>query len=138
VSRAARPRGRALGAAALLAVALAAPGPARGADVSVAAVQMLDALPDAPSVAERLAEIRRRIQAALVYPNAARRRGLEGTARVQFEIGTEGRADRIAVVRSSGHEILDRAAQESVAAAGVLPRVYGRLQVPVQFELEAD
>ncbi len=131
---------RALAFAAMLAAAAprALADDAGGSRVSVAAVQLLDALPDAPSVAERLDEIRRRIQAALVYPSAARRRGLEGVARVQFEIGVEGRADRIAVVRSSGHALLDRAARESVAAAGVLPRVYGRLQVPVQFALEDD
>jgi protein TonB len=112
--------------------------PSHGGRASAAAVQLMDALPAAPSVAERLAEIRRRIQAALVYPATARRRGLEGVARVQFEIGAAGRADRIAVVRSSGHPLLDRAARESVAAAGELPRVYGRLQVPVQFSLRDD
>jgi TonB family protein len=131
-------------AAAVLAALLAAAPPgahgdeAGGGRASAAAVQLVDALPAAPSVAERLAEIRRRIQAALVYPSAARRRGLEGVARVQFEIGAGGRADQIAVVRSSGHALLDRAARESVVAAGVLPRVYGRLQVPVQFALEED
>ena len=114
------------------------PAPARAADASVAGVELVDGLPRTPSVEERLAEIRRRIQAALVYPSAARRRGLEGVARVQFQIGVEGRADAISVVRSSGHPLLDRAARESVVAAGVLPRVYGRLQVPVQFALEED
>lgn len=131
-------------AAAALAVLLAGTAPpaladpARGGRASAAGVQLVDALPAAPSAAERLAEIRRRIQASLVYPATARRRGLEGVARVQFEIGAQGRADRIAVVRSSGHPLLDRAARESVVAAGVLPRVYGRLQVPVHFALEED
>ena len=134
---------RTLALAALAALAAAAApralaDEACGSRVSVAAVQLLDALPGAPSVEERLAEIRRRIQAALVYPTAARRRGLEGVARVQFQIGVEGRADAISVVRSSGHPLLDRAARESVVAAGVLPRVYGRLQVPVQFALADD
>jgi protein TonB len=120
---------------ALLAALTAPPGAARAGEAGTAAGEIVDALPDAPSAEERLTEIRRRIQAALVYPPAARRRGLEGVARVQFEIGAEGRADRIELVRSSGHALLDRAAREGVVAAGVLPRVYGRVEVPVHFAL---
>jgi protein TonB len=120
---------------ALLAALTAPPGTARAGEAGAAAGEIVDALPDAPSAEERLTEIRRRIQAALVYPPAARRRGLEGVARVQFEIGAEGRADRIELVRSSGHALLDRAAREGVLAAGVLPRVYGRIEVPVHFAL---
>jgi TonB family protein len=129
---------RALAPAVLALAACLGAGAARAADVSVAAIEIVDAFPSAPSVEARLAEIRRRIQSALRYPPSARRRGLEGMARLQFEIGADGRADRIELVRSSGHPLLDRAARESVVAAGVLPRVYGRLQVPVHFGLGSD
>ncbi len=129
---------RALALAAALLVTGLGPAASHAADGRVAAVELVDALPNAPSVEERLAEIRRRIQSALVYPAPARRRGLEGVARVRFQIGADGRADRIELERSSGHALLDRAARDSVVAAGVLPRVHGRLQVPVHFELEED
>ena len=126
-----------LGAA--LALALAGSGVAddtpRHAAVEVGVV---DAISRGPSVAERLEEIRRRIQAATVYPPIARRLGLAGVARVRFEIGRDGLATKIEASRSSGHWALDRAAERSVRHAGELPWVYGRLEVPVRFELDAS
>lgn len=129
-------------AALALALALAA-APFPGAAVEPAApeadrlprVGVVDATPPVPSPHDRLAEIRRRIQQAVVYPPVARRRGLEGISRVQFEIRSDGRAGAIGLARSSGHPILDRAARQSVVDAGVLPRVHGLLVVPVEFAL---
>jgi protein TonB len=95
----------------------------------------VDLAPVGPSVESRLAEIRRRIQAALEYPPIARWQDLQGDALVRFEIGAEGRARDVRVVRSSGVPLLDAAAARAVFAAGVLPRVYGPLEVPVSFEL---
>ena len=95
----------------------------------------VDLAPAGPSVESRLAEIRRRIQAALEYPPIARWQDLQGDALVRFEIGAEGRARDVRVVRSSGVPLLDAAAARAVLAAGVLPRVYGPLEVPVSFEL---
>lgn len=100
-------------------------------------VGTVDALPPARSAEDRLAEIRRRIQEALIYPPSARRQGFEGVSALQFEIGADGRATGIEVVRTSGYPILDRAARRSVVDAGVLPYVYGRIQIPVSFSLEA-
>jgi TonB family protein len=100
-------------------------------------VAAVDAIPPGPSVDERLAEIRRRIQAAVEYPPIARTRGLEGVARVGFEIDPrERRAHGVRLVASSGHPLLDRAAERSVARAGTLPFVWGQLVVPVRFELD--
>ncbi len=98
-------------------------------------VGVVDVFPTGPSVEERLAELRRRIQAAVLYPHLARLRGLEGVARVGFEIGPRGHAAGVELLESSGHPSLDRAARRSVVDAGALPRVYGRLVVPVRFEL---
>lgn len=109
--------------------------PAR-AEVEVVAVEAVDAVPRGPSLEERLAEIRRRIQRALVYPPSARQRGLVGVSELEFVIGVDGHADQVELVASSGHRILDRAARRSLIAAGELPRVYGRLRVPVRFDLE--
>jgi TonB family protein len=100
-------------------------------------VAAVDAIPPGPTVDERLAEIRRRIQAAVEYPPIARKRGLEGVARVGFEIDPrERRAHGVRLVASSGHPLLDRAAERSVARAGTLPFVWGQLVVPVRFELD--
>ncbi len=96
---------------------------------------LVDALPPVPGVNERLEEIRRRIEGALEYPATAQRRGLSGTVEIEFEIAPDGRAHNIDVARSSGHAVLDRAAERGVVRAGVLPQVYGRLAVPLHFEL---
>jgi protein TonB len=96
----------------------------------------VDGVPKGRSAAERIAEIRERLQAALVYPLHARRRGLEGTSRIQFTIGPDGRAQDVRTADSSGHAVLDRAAERCAVDAGELPRVLGRLEVPIRFSLE--
>jgi protein TonB len=123
-----------------LAIALLGLAPAR-APAQPARVQTeahapaVDLAPTGPSVESRLAEIRRRIQAALVYPPLARWQDRQGATLVRFEIGADGRAREVRVARSSGEPLLDAAAARAVVAAGVLPRVYGPLEVPVSFEL---
>jgi len=123
-------------AAALLVLLVAGPASSDGpTSLDEARAPAVDLAPTGPSVASRLAEIRRRIQAALEYPPIARWQDLQGDALVRFEIGAEGRARDVRVVRSSGVALLDAAAARAVLAAGVLPRVYGPLEVPVSFEL---
>jgi protein TonB len=95
-----------------------------------------DAVPRGPTLDARLAAIQQRVQAALVYPPLARMRRTEGTARMAFAIGGDGRARQVAVARSSGFPVIDRAAERAVRAAEPLPYVYGRLEIPVRFELE--
>jgi TonB family protein len=122
--------------AALLVLFAAGAASAQGpATLHEARAPAVDLAPTGPSVESRLAEIRRRIQAALEYPPIARWQDLEGDAIVRFEIGAEGRARDVRVVRSSGEPLLDAAAARAVFAAGVLPVVYGPLEVPVSFEL---
>ncbi len=125
-------------AAAWLALALAAAAPAAGeppARLAAARPGLEDALPPLPSRAERLAEIRARIQAALRYPALARWRADAGEALVRFEIAADRRARAIQIVRSSGLLLLDRAAELAVQEAGVLPYVHGPLEVLVRFDL---
>jgi len=98
----------------------------------------VDGAPAPPSVADRIALIRERLQAALVYPRAAQRRGLEGVSRIQFVIGPDGRAREVHTSASSGHASLDRAAERCAVDAGELPRVLGRLEVPIRFSLEDE
>ena len=52
----------------------------------------------------------------LGYPEAARRRGIEGVARVALEVEASGAVARAWLLRSSGSRTLDRAALENVEA----------------------
>jgi TonB family protein len=94
-----------------------------------------DAIPGVPTVAARLAEIHRRVQSAARYPAIAQSRSVEGETLVAFEIERGGRAFDIETSASSGSGALDRAALLAVEDAGPLPWVYGRVVVPVRFEL---
>jgi TonB family protein len=94
-----------------------------------------DALPPGPTLAERLEEIRRRVQEAVVYPPRARSRGITGVTRIRFEIAANGHAAKIETVETSGSPLLDAAAERGATDAGQLPRVYGRVEVPIRFEL---
>jgi protein TonB len=118
---------------------LAAAGAAAAQDFAAAeaaSVRFVDAVPAGPSVEERLEEIRRRIQAAVVYPPLARAERLEGEALVRFELDAQGTPRDVELHRSSGRPSLDRAATRAVAAAAPLPWVYGRLEVPIRFSLD--
>jgi len=96
-----------------------------------------DAWARGPSLEARLDEIRRRVQAALAYPPIAQRRAISGEAIVSFEIDAQRHADAIRTERSSGFPSLDRAAEQAARDAAPLPWVYGRVEVPVRFEIAA-
>jgi protein TonB len=129
---------RALPAALVVALAAALPV---GADPTAAAAAagappwIVDAMPAPPPVAQRIEEIRRRIQEATVYPERARRLGLTGTTRIRFQVRPDGRAEDVETVGSSGSTLLDAAAEAGARRARALPYVYGRLEVPVRFGL---
>lgn len=97
----------------------------------------IDAMPRGVPLADRIEEIRVRVQAAASYPALAQMRRLEGTSVVGFEIAPDGAARAIDVAAASGFPVLDRAAVQAVTDAGRLPFVYGRLEIPVRFELSA-
>jgi len=104
---------------------------------ATAAILFDDAMPKGPSVADRLAVIREKIQNALEYPPLARLLESDGDALVRFEIDPSGTAQNIRVIESSGYDRLDTSAVRAVETASPLPWVYGPLEVPVHFELTA-
>jgi protein TonB len=106
-----------------------------GADVSGAAGVEAPAGPDDD---RRMAIIRSRIQDALVYPREARRRGIEGTAQVRFDLREDGRLRSVELAASSGRDLLDDASVETVRRAQPFPYVEGALQVPVVFRLTGN
>jgi protein TonB len=88
-----------------------------------------------------IALLRRRVQEALSYPSAARRRGMSGTVHLDISVEPTGKIADVLVVRSSSYEVLDTAALDAVRALrhvpfppGVRPRAV-RVRLPVVFEL---
>ena len=63
------------------------------------------------------------------YPVAARRNGWEGTIRIRVEVRANGTVERVALMASSGHDVLDEAALKTVARWRFAPaRLAGQLQ----------
>jgi TonB family protein len=90
---------------------------ARGAQPAAAAEPAVPAeresSPEASPAALRvLAQISERIRSALVYPAAARRRGIEGSLVVAFSVAPDGALESAMVAESSGSDVLDRAGLE--------------------------
>jgi len=86
--------------------------------------------------------VRRRIEDAKRYPHWARRQGFEGIAKVQFAIPINGQANSIKIVASSGYDILDQAAIQTVKKANPFPsprmikRNMVEVEVPIVFQLK--
>jgi protein TonB len=109
-------------------LALAAPGAGRGE------------VP--PEFGPYLARFRQRIQESLIYPLAARRRGLAGRVEIELVLEPSGRIRDVAVVSSSSHALLDEAALEAVRSLQPQPlpeqpkRQTLRVRLPVVFQLQ--
>ncbi|MBI2883952.1 MAG: energy transducer TonB [Candidatus Methylomirabilis oxyfera] len=75
------------------------------------------------------------------YPLLAREKGYEGTVYLRVLVRADGRVERLTVDRSSGHEILDRSAVDSVKEWAFFPAKKGGKSVqswvllPVKFAL---
>ena len=95
-----------------------------------------------PDFGPYLAHFRQRIQELVLYPLAARRRGLSGRVEVELLLEPSGRVRDIAVVASSSHAILDDAAVEAVRALQPVPMPEHlphrplRVRLPVIFQLQ--
>jgi protein TonB len=76
------------------------------------------------------------------YPPLAREKGYEGTVYLRALIERDGRVGNLAIDRSSGYEILDRAAVDSVREWAFLPArkdgkpVASWVLLPVRFVLK--
>jgi TonB family protein len=76
------------------------------------------------------------------YPRKARRLGYEGIVMLKVLIDENGRVDDLSVLRSSGHRVLDRAAQSAVkkwlfepgTEGGVKKKMW--VKIPVRFDLK--
>ena len=76
------------------------------------------------------------------YPLIARRRGLQGNVILEVMVDRNGRVIDLKVFKSSGHKVLDRAAEESVREWIFKPAVRGNekieiwVRVPICFQLK--
>ncbi len=79
--------------------------------------------------------IRNALQANLVYPYIARKRGMEGTVRVEFLINAMGMPENIRIIKESGYLILDSAARETIMKASPFPCKNSVIDVPITYQL---
>jgi TonB family protein len=70
------------------------------------------------------------------YPRLARERGIEGVVRVRFRLQPSGSVERVEIIRSSGHTILDTASVNTVYRAAPMPYVGGWVEVPLEYVLK--
>ena len=76
-----------------------------------------------------------------VYPDVARRRGWDGVVELRVEVGVDGRVAELALERSSGYAVLDRAARRAVRRWRFVPAreadiaVRSEVVVPINFRL---
>jgi TonB family protein len=87
-------------------------------------------------LAGHLGAIRRQIELAKVYPDAARREGMQGTVELRFRIAGDGTVDAVEVVRSSGHRLLDEVSAQTVRRAAPYPVLAGWIRVPLSYRLD--
>lgn len=81
-------------------------------------------------------QIRASIERAKIYPELARKRKQEGTVVTEFSITSKGMPENIRIMKSSGYNILDSAARDTIIRAAPLPLVKGSLEVPITFILK--
>ena len=90
-----------------------------------------------------LARVLARIEKAKRYPVQARRKKIEGTAKVEFMLSAQGKILSVTVLSSSGNLSLDKEALAMVRRAGPYPRIPEelglaemKLSLPITFHLE--
>lgn len=86
--------------------------------------------------------VRLRIESHKRYPNAAKRRQIEGRVTVRFVIEPDGRISSLKIVKSTRHRALDQAALSAVKKASPFPKppknLFKRsisLEITIMFEL---
>jgi len=90
------------------------------------------------SLSSYLQQVKRLLEQHKNYPPAARRQHLEGVVVLHFTIAASGKIESARLSRSSGHGVLDLAAQETlkrVSQFPPLPADLGRPQITVEVPL---
>jgi TonB family protein len=69
------------------------------------------------------------------YPIEARRQKLEGTGRFEVHITRDGAVEFVKIMKSTGHEILDRTAVEGLRRWRFRPKSIKVVRVPIQYAM---
>lgn len=87
---------------------------------------------------EHFAGIRDAILQRLVYPVMARRMGWAGTVKMAFVVSEDGCVTDVRVVTSSGFEVLDRNAAETIRRCSPYPKppITAEVIIPVTYRLD--
>jgi protein TonB len=76
------------------------------------------------------------IERAKRYPRLARERGIEGVVQLRFKLNASGAVEKVEILKSSGHRILDAASITTVQRATSMPYVQGWIEVPMEYVLK--
>lgn len=85
-----------------------------------------------------LASVRKKIESKKRYPISARNANIEGRAELKLTILKDGRLDKVEIIRSSGSEILDNSALESIQKASPfspIPDILGQDKIEISISL---
>ena len=84
------------------------------------------------------------MQSARAYPRGARRQGLEGIVMVEMVVEANGEISSVKLVRSSGHQILDKATLSQVQKMHHVPMIPKGLKkrslifrIPFEYRLQS-
>jgi protein TonB len=92
-----------------------------------------------PKYVPYLTTVKQAIDIVWVYPEIAKRYGLQGKLLLEFTVGGDGRLEELRLIRSSGSSILDEEAMRAVQAAAPfrpIPRSVGRTHLPIVASFE--
>lgn len=116
--------------------------PVRPQTVAHARPPITNARPAPPAAAPPSAPVKDASNPKPIYPELARKRGQEGTARVRCQVDSTGKVTAVALAQSSGHKLLDDAALKTAAKWRFKPGmsqgapVAASVIVPVEFRLK--
>ncbi|OGQ04290.1 MAG: hypothetical protein A2W61_02880 [Deltaproteobacteria bacterium RIFCSPLOWO2_01_44_7] len=84
---------------------------------------------------EILRQIRNKIERAKFYPLIAKRQNIEGAPVVEFKIQNDGSIEYVRLQQTSGSELLDEAAIQTVKQAGSLPFYPDPIALSIRYAL---
>ncbi len=76
------------------------------------------------------AEVMAKLELQRRYPAAALRQQLQGVVYLRLQLGSDGQLLQVQLVRSSGHQLLDQAAEQTVRQSAPFPALPSELTAP--------
>jgi protein TonB len=95
-----------------------------------------DAIPGLESGNKILTQIRLKIERVKYYPSIAKRQNLEGRPEVAFKLTRDGSIAVLEITKSSGIQMLDDAALETIKRASPFPYYEGEIKLAVRYSIE--